>query len=128
MHTYTIDSNTYIVYDDTLFKIQETVSSISELEEGVSYLNGEQVGVFDLKSESIPYSSFDAVFTPLGQTSNKRYYTEEDEASAEELDSVEKLERLVPDDLEECPECGASAGAKKDDSTPQCFNCGFGIA
>lgn len=124
MNTYTIDSETYIVYDQSLFKIVDVVDSIHELEENTYYLTQDTVGVFELQSESIPYSSFDAVFTSIKNDSITKYYTETTD-KGDSFTSVKQLKRVVPDQLEECPNCGAAAGKKSDENTPNCFECGY---
>lgn len=123
MHTYTIEDDTFLVYNDSLFKLGQTVSSITDLREDTYYLNQDKVGVFELQSESIPYSAFDAVFTEI-QSEKSEYYTV-DSGKGDEFESATQLKRVVPDQLAECPNCGAAAGDKTKENTPTCFNCGY---
>lgn len=123
MHTYTIENDTFLVYNDSLFKLGKKVSDITELCENTYYLNQDKVGVFELQSESISYSAFDAVFTGL-QSEKTEYYTV-NSGTGDEFESAITLERVIPDQLAECPNCGTAAGDKTDEDTPKCFKCGY---
>ena len=122
MHTYTIDSDKFTAYNNSIFRLTETISNISGLSENTYYLHKDMIGTFQLKSESISYSSFDAVFTPL-EYNHTEHYNINGDGPGEPFTEATKLNRLVQDDAIECPNCGSAAGSKED--TPFCLDCGW---
>lgn len=127
MHTFTIDGDEYLPFNNSLFRVGETIETIENLEESQSYLHEDAVGTFELNEESLSYSAFDAIFRPQKHPDFKDYYTIGDTGNlGEDFTTARKLERLVPDQLAECPNCGSAAGAKEDEDTPRCFTCGYG--
>lgn len=127
MHTYTINSSEYISVGSTLFRKKDTITAIEELKENTFYLVEDQVGTFNLKSESISYSAFDAVFHPRNTDFDEHYSKDPQNNVGDTFDQAVLLERVIPDELEKCPECGSAAGKKSDPDTPSCFDCGHGL-
>lgn len=127
MHTFTIDGDEYLPFNNSLFKIGETITTIPDLEENQFYLHEGAVGTFELKEDSISYSAFDAIFRSQENPDFKEHYTIEDTGNlGDDFTTAQKLERLVPDQLVECPNCGSAAGSKDDENAPNCFKCGYG--
>lgn len=124
MNRFTIEGDEYLPFKNSLFRVGETVESIGEIEDDKFYIHEDSVGKFELPPD---YSAFDTIFHP-NETSNKKYYTVDETGHlGDEFTSAQELERIVPDNLEECPECGSAAGEKSDESTPKCFTCGYGF-
>jgi len=124
---YTIGNEQYIASNNSLFQLGEEITTISELQEEQFYLNQDTVGQFELKSQSIPHSSFDAVFEPYS-TQSKRHFLKEENMNplGKQFEKAVKLERVLPDRIAKCPECGSAAGDKNKEDTPICFECGYG--
>lgn len=123
MHTFTIDGVTYLPHNDSLFIVQDEVTEIEDLEESKFYLHDEKVGTFEIPAE---YMAFDAIFRPNDSDHHLHYTVEDTGNLGDDFTSANPLERLVPDQLEECPNCGSAAGAKEAEHTPNCFQCGYG--
>lgn len=123
MHTFTIDGVTYLPHDNSLFIVQEEVTEIETLEENQFYLHEGNVGTFELPPD---YMAFDAIFNPNTSNHSLHYTIENTGNLGDDFTSARPLDRLVPDQLEECPNCGAAAGDKDEDHTPNCFQCGYG--
>lgn len=124
MHTFTIAGEKYVPHDNSLFQLGDEITSLDQLEESQSYLHEGHIGQFHI--DSVSYSAFDAIFKPLSDPDSKLYYVEGDSGNlGDDFESAQTLHRLVPDQLAECPECGAAAGLKDDPQTPKCFNCGY---
>jgi hypothetical protein len=128
MHTFTINGTKYIPWNNSLFRIGKTVTSIQNLQEEKTYLHNGTIGTFEVTHESLSYSAFDAIFRPQNHPESKTHYTitETGNNIGETFTSAKELDRLVPDQLAECPNCESAAGEKDDDGTPRCFNCGYG--
>lgn len=127
MHTFTINGDEYLPHNNSLFRIGEEIETIEALEENQFYLHEDMVGTFELKDGSISYSAFDAVFRPQEHPDYNEHYTIGDTGNlGDDFTAARRLERLVPDQLAECPNCGAAAGDKEDEDSPSCFSCGYG--
>lgn len=125
-YTFTIDGELYVAGEDTLYTVKEEVTSIDELEEETSYLHDGRVGKFELDDGHV--HAFDAVFYSYKDTEHGSYYKRDATGNlGDEFTSARRLNRIVPDQIEECPECGSSAGPKEKEYTPQCFQCGYGF-
>lgn len=125
MHTFTIGDVTYLPFNNSLYAIEEKVTDINDIEDGEVYLKDDTVGKMEVKEED--YWTFDVTFIPLEYPDSKRHYTTEEGRHGDEFVEANRLEKLTPDQIIECPECGAWAGKKDASETPQCFECGYGF-
>lgn len=122
--TFTINGSEYIPSNGNLYKVKSKVENISNIESGEPYIYNETVGKFDIPTGPM---STEAIFIPFEYPDQKTYFTPEESRSGRTFESAMELERLTPNQIVECPECGEWAGEKDDPDTPRCINCGFGM-
>lgn len=132
-YTYTIGGEEFIAFNNRLYKVREEVNSLDEIDTEELYLtvyqnNNDKTTRVVGKFRKDDYSAFDAVFTSNKDTDFKHYYMVEPQGNlGREFDHAFRLESVIPDEIEECPECGSWAGEKDDEDTPECYRCGYGI-
>lgn len=116
MHPYTINGTTYIAHNAGLFTKGETISDVEAFDLTGYYLYDNDICRLD-------YTSFTdnvEVCHPDNPSDNPSQYVD-----ANEFEEAIRLNRVRPDDINECPDCGEWAGSADDD--PCCVHCGYGL-
>lgn len=117
---FTLGEETYIPFNNSLLRVVSSVTNLEDVEKDTLYLYDGIVVQFDRTFDS------KVIYFPQSNHDNRRYVDEDSETSWEDFSGAKRLERVVPDSLEKCPNCGAAAGEKDNSDTPTCFQCGYG--
>jgi len=122
MFTFTIDDQRYVPRENKLYRIEQTIHTLDDIQPESVYLHRDTIGKFE-KGES--FSSYEWKFTPLDTNGQKRYYiSSKDGRLGEEFsEPADQLNSLVPEEIHRCPDCGSWAGDKS--MTLKCFQCGY---
>lgn len=134
MKQYTMGGETYIAFNELIYKLGEAVTDLDDLREGQKYLHDDTVGVFNIPES---YMSFDAVFSPMN-SDNKRHYEDSDGRLGDDFDRAVVLSRIPSDGEVPCPNCGVPRTPDDDDDDATlgddedfgdkftCYMCGRG--
>lgn len=119
MRQYTLNGTTYHVANDTLFVPLDETHSIEEIDDHHTHFfgaNGHDEHLVRLEWGGPIHSS--VCVHPVDDDGPPKYYVD-----ADEFEGATPAEAIVPDNVNECPDCGLFAGSVDDDIW--CMNCGY---
>lgn len=120
MFTYTLNGETYYVSGGKIYVTVDEEHGLEEIDDHPYHLyEYEDRGEYLVRLEWGGSIYTQVKITPIDDEGPPKEYV-----NVEEFDSATVVESLVPDSINECPDCGGWAGDETEE--PRCLQCGYG--
>lgn len=120
MFTYTCNDTTYYVAGSKVYVTMDETHSLEEIDDHAIHLyeyDNEKTQLARLEWGGTVFNQVKII--PVDESGPSKQYVHVDD-----FEPVTPVRSLVPDEINECPECGSWAGAREQSIT--CLHCGYG--